>query len=107
MFALAGIHTKWTGARGPIKAPREGEHDLYAFLTTNPNDVVKPIHPKAMPVLLTTREECEIWMTADWIEAKKLQRPLPDEKMIVLPRYSEVGGLGGHPNKVTDLFAGI
>jgi hypothetical protein len=30
---------------------------LYGFLTTVPNGVVGPIHPKAMPVILTTREE--------------------------------------------------
>lgn len=35
---------------------RRTAFDLYAFLTTTPNDVVKPIHPKAMPVLLTTRK---------------------------------------------------
>lgn len=97
LFMLAGVHTRWTGARGPIKAPRLGEHDIYAFLTTNPNAIVKPIHPKAMPVLLTTREECEQWLTADWKDAKKLQRPLPDDQMMVLPRYTEVGGLGGYP----------
>lgn len=34
VFALAGIHTTWTGACGPIKAPREREHDIYAFLTS-------------------------------------------------------------------------
>jgi hypothetical protein len=27
---------------------------LYGFLTTTPNAVVEPIHPKAMPVILTT-----------------------------------------------------
>ncbi|MBO9102175.1 MULTISPECIES: SOS response-associated peptidase [unclassified Rhizobium] len=107
VFALAGIHTRWTGARGPIKAPREGEHDIYAFLTTDPNDLVKPIHPKAMPVLLTTREECEIWMTADWKEARKLQRPLPEEKMTVLPRYTAVGGLGGRPGQAADLLSAL
>jgi putative SOS response-associated peptidase YedK len=28
-----------------------------AFLTTSPNAVVAPIHPKATPVILTTDEE--------------------------------------------------
>jgi len=37
---------------------------------TDPNDLVKPIHEKAMPVLLQTKEETEIWMWAPWDEAK-------------------------------------
>jgi hypothetical protein len=58
-----------------------------------------------MPVLLTTKEECETRITAPWVEAKKLQRPLPPGPMMVLPRYSVVGGLGGKPGKMADLFA--
>jgi hypothetical protein len=29
---------------------------VYDFLTTVPNAIVEPIHPKAMPVILTTEE---------------------------------------------------
>lgn len=45
---------------------KDGEEtiDLFAFLTTDPNAEVKPIHPNAMPVILTTPEECEAWMAA-------------------------------------------
>jgi len=34
------------------------------FLTTAPNAIVKPIHEKAMPVILTSEEERDVWMRA-------------------------------------------
>jgi putative SOS response-associated peptidase YedK len=44
---------------------KEGKttNDLFAFLTTELNGLVAPIHPKAMPVILTTPEEVEAGMT--------------------------------------------
>ena len=33
------------------------------FLTTEPDAIVEPIHPKAMPVILTTSEEYDAWMS--------------------------------------------
>jgi putative SOS response-associated peptidase YedK len=38
--------------------------DLYAFLTTEANAEVAPIHPKAMPMILTTEQEVVVWLNA-------------------------------------------
>ena len=52
---------------------------------TSPNKFVKPVHAKAMPVLLLTDAEVETWLTAPTDEALKLQKPAPDDAIVVLP----------------------
>jgi putative SOS response-associated peptidase YedK len=78
LAVFAGVWTTWNGTRGTKAKPVEGEHQLFGFLTTDPNDVVGAIHPKAMPVILTTETEIEQWMTAPAEDALRLQRPLPN-----------------------------
>ncbi|WP_342361345.1 SOS response-associated peptidase [Terrarubrum flagellatum] len=75
---------QWTGKRS-LKGERITS-DLFAFLTTDPNKEVKAIHPKAMPVILRTAEEVEIWMTAPWAEAQKLVKPLPNGALEIVAR---------------------
>jgi putative SOS response-associated peptidase YedK len=76
LAVFAGIWTSWKGTRGTKANPVEGEHQLFGFLTTEANDVVGAIHPKAMPVILTKKAAIEQWMTAPAEVALNLQRPL-------------------------------
>jgi putative SOS response-associated peptidase YedK len=84
LFAFAGLWTPWRGVRGPKSAPVEGKHELFGFLTTEPNAVVAPIHPKAMPVILTTAAQVDLWLAANAPKALELQRPLPDDALRIV-----------------------
>ena len=88
LFAFAGLWTPWRGVRGPKSAPVDGEHELFGFLTTEANAIVAPIHPKAMPVILTTPEEVDQWLEADTAEALPLQSPLADDALRIVARAS-------------------
>ena len=70
VFAFAGI---WR--------PTE-RGNAYGFLTTEPNAVVAPIHPKAMPVILHD-DDYDRWLTAPWDELKDLVAPYPSQLMRV------------------------
>ncbi len=45
-----------------------------------------------MPVILTTRAEIDMWMTAPAKEALTLQRPLPDDALMIVARGSKNDG---------------
>ncbi|RKD61574.1 SOS response-associated peptidase [Rhizobium sp. WW_1] len=84
LMCFAGL---WVPQWRSVRKVKEGEItvDLYGFLTTEPNAIVGPIHQKAMPVILRNQDEIETWLTAPWQEAKALQRPLPNDELVLLP----------------------
>jgi putative SOS response-associated peptidase YedK len=77
----------WVPQWQSVRKIKEGliTADLYGFLTTEPNAVVAPIHEKAMPVILANEDEIETWLTAPWEEARALQRPLANDRLVQLP----------------------
>jgi putative SOS response-associated peptidase YedK len=66
IFAFAGIWRDLT------------DMPVFAFLTTEPNELVRPVHPKAMPLILHA-EDYDTWLTADWKDARKLVAPFPSQ----------------------------
>jgi len=66
IFAFAGI---WR--------PTE-RGNAYGFLTTEPNSIVAPIHPKAMPFILHD-ENYGDWLTAPWEALTDLVSPYPSQ----------------------------
>lgn len=88
---FAGI---WAGDWTSVRKVRTGPEtlDLFGFLTCPPNADVAPIHPKAMPVILTTPAEVEAWLSLPTAEALALQRPLPDGVLSIVARGGKKDG---------------
>jgi putative SOS response-associated peptidase YedK len=56
--------------------------ERFAFLTCEPNSLIAPLHPKAMPVVLD-EADYSAWLTADWQTAARLVAPFPAQLMAV------------------------
>jgi putative SOS response-associated peptidase YedK len=79
LFCFAGLWRPWTGVRGK----EDGTHLLFGILTTEANELTKPVHAAAMPVILTG-EDIETWMNGAVDEATALARPFPAERMKIV-----------------------
>lgn len=97
MLCFAGIWRTWRGDYGSKKEPNIGEHKLFSFLTTAPNELVRPIHLKAMPVVLRNAAEREEWLQAPAAEVAAIQaRVLPCEVLEIVPQEEAAQFVGAY-----------
>jgi putative SOS response-associated peptidase YedK len=68
IFAVAGFWQSIGGQRS------------FAMVTCDPNELVAPVHPKAMITILE-EADWDKWLTCDLSDVVKLQRPFPADRM--------------------------
>jgi putative SOS response-associated peptidase YedK len=94
---FAGIWRAWTGEYGSKKEPNVGDHLLCSFLTTAANDLVRPVHAKAMPVILRTQAEQQEWLSAEPAQIETIQvRVLPTDALEILSDDEAAQYVGGY-----------
>ena len=78
-FAFAGLWEIWN-------SPEGDELRTACILTTEPNEIVKPIHDR-MPVIIS-EDQISTWLDQDEVQPEELQfmmKPYPAEEMQAYP----------------------
>jgi putative SOS response-associated peptidase YedK len=82
LFAFAGIYRQW---KGPIKKGGQNvDIEVFSFMTTLPNTLTSTINHERSPVLLTSAEECAIWLTGTPKEALSVIKTSDPERMHIV-----------------------
>ncbi len=94
---FAGICGEWYGDYGSKKEPSIGTHRVFSFLTTEANALVRPVHAKAMPVVLRSDAECDEWLNAPADAIEEIQaRVLPTDALEILSGDEAAQYVGGY-----------
>ena len=81
LFAFAGL---WRHEQIEMNTSAR-DRDTHTIITTSPNDLVKPIHPTRMPVILSP-DDFDIWLNGSVDEAQKLLMPYSSKGMHIVRR---------------------
>ena len=79
-FAMAGL---WRRFEGRYRDDEPVSLDTYTVVTTTPNELVRPIHPDRMVVILA-QDDWETWLHGSPEAARALCRPFPAERMRIV-----------------------
>jgi putative SOS response-associated peptidase YedK len=87
VFAFPGV---WTRYKGPLKKNGDTvEQEVFAFMTTEPNELTASINHERMPVLLTDPADFETWLSGSTEDAFKLARSYAADQMRIVQSGSE------------------
>jgi putative SOS response-associated peptidase YedK len=87
VFAFPGV---WTRYKGPLKKNGDTvEQEVFAFMTTEPNELTASINHERMPVLLTDPADFETWLSGSTEEAFRLARSYAADQMRIVQSGSE------------------
>lgn len=71
---------------------KDGEsvvQDVFAFMTTEPNELTASINHERMPVLLSTTENFDVWLSGSTKEAFQLAKSFPANAMKIVQLGSD------------------
>ena len=75
----------WTRYRGPLKKDGENvDQEVFAFMTTEPNELTQSINHERMPVLMSDPAAFETWLSGSTEDAFKLARSYAAEQMRIV-----------------------
>ena len=87
VFSFPGV---WTRYKGPLKKNGEAVgQEVFAFMTTEPNELTASINHERMPVLLSDPADFETWLSGSTEEAFKLARSYAADQMRIVQSGSE------------------
>jgi putative SOS response-associated peptidase YedK len=99
LFAFPGI---WKRHVGPVrKDGPNAEIDVYAFMTTTPNELTATIMHDRMPVLLSNERDFHTWLNGSPAEAFGLVRTYAAERMRIVQSGKDKEDLLGAATEVT------
>ena len=87
LFAFPGV---WTRYRGPLKKNGENvDQEVFAFMTTEPNELTTSINHERTPVLLSDPADFETWLSGSTDEAFNLARSCAADQMRIVQSGSD------------------
>src|SRR6202521_3924170 len=87
VFAFPGV---WTRYKGPLKKNGDNvDQEVFAFMTTEPDELTVSINHERMPVLLSNPADFEAWLSGSTEEAFKLARSYAADQMRIVQSGSE------------------